>query len=166
MRSPNRLWPTAVLGVLCALLVAATAVGAATAGAPSDSPEANQLRATELERLRALVDADMATVDSLTAADFELVPPPGTPLSRAQYLGAVAAGAIDYLSFEPRSELKVRLHGQAAAVRYLARIDVVVAGLGHFDQDVWVTEFFERRDGRWQIVWEQATGVGGFPLTG
>ena len=161
MWHPKAHWMTLALA-FC--VIGVTAVAGATAGTPSASPEAERLRATELERLRALVDADMAVLDPLIADDFQLVPPPGIPLSRAEYLGALAAGAIDYLAFEPLSELKVRLYGQAAAMRYMAHIDIVVAGLGHFDQDVWVTYVFEKREGRWQVVWEQATGVGGFAL--
>jgi hypothetical protein len=148
---------------LCFVLATVTAGAGAAASAPGDSPSAESLRATELERQRALVDADTSAVEPLTADDFQLVPPPGIPLSRGEYLGAVAAGAIDYHAFEPISEMKVRSYGQSAAIRYLAHIDVVVAGLGHFDTDAWVTEVYERREGRWQIVWEQATAVGGFP---
>ncbi len=163
MRHPTATRVAPVLATVCVLLVTVTAVAGAAAGAPSDSPSAESLRATELERQRALVDADMSAVESLTADDFQLVPPPGLPLSREQYLGAVTAGAIDYHAFEPVSEMNVRFYGQAAAIRYLAHIDVVVAGLGHFDTDAWVTEVYENREGRWQIVWEQATAVGGFP---
>lgn len=151
------------LAILAVLLVSVTAVTVAAAGSPSDSPEAEGLRATELERLRALVDADMAVVERLHADDFQLVPPPGIPLSRDEYLAAVAAGAIDYRVFEPISELQVRLYGQAAAIRYLSRIDVAVAGLGQFATQAWHTYVYERREGRWQVVWEQATAVGGFP---
>jgi ketosteroid isomerase-like protein len=153
-----------VLAILGILVVSVTAAAVATASAaPSDSPEAQRLRTTELERQHALVNADMAALDLLTADDFQLVPPPGIPLSRAEYVGAVAAGAIEYVAFEPASDMQVRLYGDAAALRYLAHIDVVVAGLGHFDTDAWVTDVYERRGGRWQIVWEQATAVGGFP---
>jgi ketosteroid isomerase-like protein len=163
MRHPKATWVAAGLAILSVLLVTATVVAGAAAGAPSDSPSAAGLRATELERQRALVDADMAAVEALIADDFQLVPPPGIPLSRAEYLDAVAAGAIDYHAFEPISEIHVRMYGDAAAMRYLAHIDVVVAGLGHFDTKAWVTCVYERREGRWQIAWEQATAVGGFP---
>lgn len=162
MLHTKRTWFAPVLAILAVLLVTAAVAGSA-ASAPSDSPAVERLRATELERQHALVDADIAAIDALTADDFQLVPPPGTPLSREEYLGAVAAGAIDYLAFEPNSEMQVRLYGEAAAIRYLAHIDVVVTGLGHFGTDAWVTCVYERREGRWQIVWEQATAVGGFP---
>src|SRR5687767_14424270 len=64
------------LAILATLLVSVTAVTVAAAGSPSDTPEAERLRATELERLRALIDADMAVVERLHADDFQLVPPP------------------------------------------------------------------------------------------
>lgn len=163
MRYPKAIRLAPVLAIMSVLVVAVTSAGGAAASTPSDSPVVASLRATELERQHALVDADMAAADPLFAEDFQLVPPPGQPLSRSEYLGAVAAGAIDYLSFVPVSEINVRPYGQAAAMRYLAHIDVVVAGLGHFDTNAWVTCVYERHDGRWQIVWEQATAVGGFP---
>lgn len=162
MWHPKRARIAPVLAILAAL-VSVTAVTVAAAGSPADSPEAEALRTTELERLRALVDADMAVVERLHADDFQLVPPPGIPLSRAEYLAAVAAGAIDYRTFDPVSELQVRVYGQAAAIRYLSRIDVAVAGLGEFATQAWHTYVYEKREGRWQAVWEQATAVGGFP---
>jgi hypothetical protein len=158
---------TAVLAAVGAALVAATAVAIAApargAGPPSDSPEAEQLRAIEQARLDALVDADMAVVEALHADDFQLVPPPGFELSRDDYVGAVAAGAIDYLRFEPISDITVRLYGRAAVLTYQSNIDIVVAGLGRFTHDTWHTYLYERRQGSWQLVWEQATAIGGFP---
>jgi hypothetical protein len=156
---------------LAAALVVATLVvaigGAASAargsGPPAESTEAQRLRALELTRLQALVDGDVGTAGALLADDFQLVPPPGFPLSRDEYLGAVEAGALDYLVFEPVSPIDVRLYGQAAVMTYRSSIDIVAAGLGRFTHEVWHTYVWERNAGRWQVVWEQATGVGGFP---
>ena len=152
--------------VVAVLATAVTAAGVATAGALSGSPLAQQLRATELERLQALVDANTPVLERLLADDFQLIPPPGVPLSRNDYVAAVAAGAIDYRVFEPISDMKVRLYGRGAAIRYLSHIDVTVAGLGHFDVHAWVTDVYEKNHGQWQILWEQATAVGGFPPSG
>ena len=117
----------------------------------------------ELERLSSLVAADVDSALPLMADDFQLIPPPGFPMTREEYLGAVEAGAIDYLVFEPVSEIDVRMYGNAAAMRYLGHVRVNVEGLGEFDHEVWFTYVYEKRSGRWQAVWEQATGVGGFP---
>jgi hypothetical protein len=151
------------LAIFCALAIAVTTGAVATASPPSTSPEVERLRAIEFERLASLVAADVETARSLMADDFQLVPPPGFPLTREEYLGSVKAGAIDYLVFEPVTEISVRLYGQAAAMRYRGHVRVNVAGLGQFDHEVWFTYVYEKRDGQWQAVWEQATGVGGFP---
>ena len=89
--------------------------------------------------------------------------PAGFLLGRDDYLAAVAAGEIDYLVFEPISEIEVRLYGKAAALIYQSKIDIVVSGLGRFTHEAWHTYLYEKRAGRWQAVWEQATAIGGFP---
>lgn len=157
----------AVLVAAGVLLVAAIAVAAAapakSSGPPSDSTEAQRLRQIERTRLHALAEADMAVAGPLHADDFQVIPPPGFPLTREEYLGAVAAGDIDYLAFEPISEIEVRLYGQAAFMQYQSHIDIVVAGLGRVTHDAWHTYLYEKRQGRWQVVREQATAIGGFP---
>jgi hypothetical protein len=166
MKRHRKIWMTRVAAVFGILLVALTAVaGAATrsAGPPGDSTVAQDLRRIERSRLAALVDADMAVVEALHADNFQLVPPPGFELSRDDYIGAVASGDIDYLRFEPISDITVRVYGQAAALTYKSNIDIVVAGLGRFTHDAWHTYLYEKRQGHWQAVWEQATAIGGFP---
>ena len=160
---------TALLAGVGILLTTAAAIAVAeparSSGPPSDSPQAEVLRETELARLRALVDANIAVAGPLHADDFQLVNPAGFLLGRDDYLAAVAAGDIDYLVFEPISEIDVRLYGQAAVVIYQSKIDIVVAGFGRFTHDAWHTYLYEKRAGRWQVVWEQATAIGGFPPT-
>ena len=99
----------------------------------------------------------------LHADDFTLVNPAGFTLSREEYLAAVSAGEIDYLTFEPISDINVRLYGKAALITYRSHIDIVVGGLGHFTHETWHTYLYERQGERWQAVWEQATAIGGFP---
>ena len=121
------------------------------------------LQATERMRLQALVDADMRVVNRLHATDFQLIPPPGTRLSRAEFLAGVAAGNLDFLAFEPISPIEVRVHDRAAVLWYRSRIDIVATGEGRYTHDAWHTCVYEIQDGRWQIVWEQDTAVGGVP---
>ena len=149
--------------VLAAVTAVVLAAPALSSGPPGDSPEAERLRDIERTRLQALVDADMDVVERLLAEDFVLVPPPGFPLARDEYLAAVAAGDLDYLAFEPVSDIDVRLFGNAAVVMYESLIDIDAAGLGRFTHNTWHTYLYEKRDGQWQVVWEQATAVGGFP---
>lgn len=149
-----------VLATVTAVVLAAPAL---SSGPPGGSPEAEGLRDVERTRLQALVDADMEVVEALHADDFVVVPPPGFPLARDDYLAAVAAGDLDYLTFEPVSDIDVRLYGNAAVVTYESLIDIEAAGQGRFTHNTWHTYLYEKRHGHWQAVWEQATAVGGFP---
>ena len=123
----------------------------------TDDEEA--IQATERERLRALVAKDMSVARQLHADDFQLVTPGGTPYSKDEYLGGVASGEVNYLIWEPDSPIEVRLYGEGAAIRYRSRIEGVMSGehvaLDHY----WHTDIYERRDGRWQVVWSQATHI-------
>jgi hypothetical protein len=121
--------------------------------------EAEELRAVERQRLRALVDADVQAANRLHADDFQLINPLGGSLSKAEYLGAIAAGEINYLSWEPGA-IEVRLYGDAAVVRYQAELHVQVKAIpdapsGRF----WHTDVYEKRNGLWQVVWSQATQI-------
>ena len=124
----------------------------------SDTAEMDRIRAVEHRRLRALVEGDMETAMSLHAPDFQLITPIGMPLSREQYLGAVSQGAIKYLTWQPQ-EIVVRLHEDVALIRYRAALEVIFNGHRVPLSDYWHTDTYERRDGRWLVVWSQATAI-------
>src|SRR5688572_1867469 len=79
------------------------------ASAVSAQKKADELRAIEKERLRSLVDADIATARRLHADDFQLINPNGGTLSKEQYLADIASGALDYKEWESE-EIQVRLY--------------------------------------------------------
>ena len=141
---------TIVITLAVAALLASQSVSAQD---PSE-----ELRATERQRLRSLVDADVTRARELHADDFQLINPSGAALSKEQYLGQIASGELDYLIWEP-DPIQVRLHGDAAVIRYQARAQATFAGrktaLGRF----WHTDVYEKRGGRWQVVWSQATQI-------
>jgi|tagenome__1003787_1003787.scaffolds.fasta_scaffold20909534_3 hypothetical protein len=122
------------------------------------SQEADRVRATERMRLRALVDANVGVARKLSANDFQLINPAGGSLAIDDYLGAIRAGDIDYLRFEPASPIVVRLYDRAAVLRFQVNFDLVVFGL-RLTHQAWITELYEQRHGAWQILWEQATAV-------
>jgi hypothetical protein len=128
------------------------------AHARSGTSQPDQLRALERRRLHALVDADTATARELMASDFEGVTPTGDTLRRADYLGSVEAGVLDYLVFEPVSRIVVRRSGDSADLRYKVSFDLVAGGT-RVTHKAWITELWERRNGSWRIVWEQATAI-------
>jgi hypothetical protein len=122
------------------------------------SDVADELRAIEHQRLRALVEANMATARVLHADDFELITPVGGTLSKEQYLRDVESGELDYLEWEPE-EIRVKLYGDAAVIRYKAHLRVSVRRSAGQPVTFWHTDLYERRSGRWQIVWAHASLV-------
>ena len=60
--------------------------------------------------------------------------------------------------WEPQA-LDVRVYGQAAVIRYQSQIEVVVGGQKVPRGGFWHTDSYEKRDGRWQAVWEQTTEI-------
>jgi Domain of unknown function (DUF4440) len=119
--------------------------------------EADLIRTTERERLRALVQGNTEVAHRLHADDFQLIHPGGGSLSKEQYLGGIASGRFKYLVFEPEA-IEVRVYGDAAVIRYQSHIQAIMAGTtdgGRF----WHTDSYEKRDGRWQAVWSHATRI-------
>ena len=122
-----------------------------------DDP-ADQIRQTERQRLRALVDAVMEVARQLHADDFELITPDGSEFTKQIYLGQIETGQLDYRIWEP-GEIKVQLYGDAAVIRYRdTRFEVFFNGklarrgrLRHID-------LYEKRNGQWQVIWSQASG--------
>ena len=156
---------TLLTAVAAALLL--PAVAAATrehSKGAGKSRQVEQLRQIEKKRLQTLVDADIAVAGPLFASDFELVNPLGEVLTRDDLLGAVGSGALDFLSNTITSQIRVRLHGNTAVLRYRHTIDIAVTGIGHLRHPAWSTAVYERHNGNWQIVWEQTGAIGPLPL--
>ena len=84
--------------------------------------------------------------------------------SWAVLLGAVGSGSLDFLSDTITSQIRVRLHGNAAVLRYRHTIGVALAGVGHLTHPAWATALYEGRHGHGQIVWEQTGAIGPLPL--
>lgn len=121
--------------------------------------EADLIRSIEQKRLKAMVDADLAVATPLHSDDFQLINPGGGSLSKEDYLGLISSGDVDYLVWEPISEIEVRLYGlNTAIIRYQSQTDIVVFGEESSIQN-WHTDLYEKRDGQWQVVWSQATTI-------
>lgn len=129
-----------------------------TGGARATSKGAELIREIERRRLRALVDADTETAAPLHADGFKLINPFGEALSKERYMDLIASRSLRYLEWEPESDIAVHLYDGAAVIRYLSRM-VVIAGSTHISTRAWHTDLYERREGRWQVVWSQATRV-------
>jgi hypothetical protein len=120
--------------------------------------DARELEGVERSRLRALVEGDVDAADPLHAEDFQLVTPSGTTYTKAEYLTLVRSGDIDYLVWEPL-EMRVSARGDAGCLRYRARLEGIFWGEPSDPDEYWHTDYYERRDGRWQVVWSHATQI-------
>jgi hypothetical protein len=122
------------------------------------SSAAEELKAIERRRLRALVDGEIEVAKQLHADDFQLITPLGFALSKDQYLGAIASGQLRYLVWEPE-DIAVRMHADSAVLRYKAKLENVWEGRPNPLHRYWHTDAYERRSGHWQVVWSQATEI-------
>jgi hypothetical protein len=117
--------------------------------APSLLPDIERLR------LRALVEGDTDTAAPLHADDYQLITPNGTEMTKDDYLGAIGSGRLRYRAFEAVSDMAVLGDAPVAVLRYRARIS--------FDDGpgftCWHTDCYRYLDGRWQVVWSQATQI-------
>jgi hypothetical protein len=122
------------------------------------TPDENALAEVERRRLRALVEVDLATAEELHSDEFQLITPRGFPYSKREYLEAVRSGLIDYLVWDP-DQMEARVHHDAGCLRYSATIDMRFDGRGTGPRRYWHTDYYERRDGRWHVVWSHATEI-------
>ncbi len=118
----------------------------------------NELREIERERLRTLVRGDIEQAREVHADDFQLINPVGEALSKDKYLGLISSGQFRYLLWEPES-ISVRPYGAMAVIRYRATIEATFQGQPIGQGRYWHTDLYEEHEGRWQIVWSQATEI-------
>ncbi|TFD52610.1 nuclear transport factor 2 family protein [Cryobacterium sp. Hh11] len=113
----------------------------------------------ERERLRALVERDMAVAERLHAPDYQLVTPNGSTRTKSTYLSDVESKRLEYLVFEPESEISVKSSGNLMILRYIARIVLSVGIADELEFRAWHTDVYEHQDGHWMVCWSQATTI-------
>lgn len=121
--------------------------------------EVETVLALEQQRLRALVERDIATAEPLHHEDYELVSPNGRRHTKASYLDDVATKRLEYLAFEPTTPVAVRATPDLVVLRYIARIRLCVNVADEVELRAWHTDHYERSGDGWQVVWSQATAL-------
>ena len=98
----------------------------------------------------ALVKGDMAFADGVTADDWMIIVDNGIVGDKAQRLKDVKDGTLKYEALD-KSEMKVRVYGDAAVVTGRAQIKIRFKGqeVGGIDR---FTEVFVRQGGKWRCV--------------
>ena len=139
------------------LVLAGAAYATASANTGTGRSAADQVRTAERTLLRAEVDGNTHTAGALLAPDLQLIDPTGGAGTRADDLADIGGG-IDFVTIEPIEPIGVRVHGDSAVARLKLKFKVVAFGQT-VQHDGWTTDLWERRDGRWQLVWSQTTAV-------
>ena len=114
-------------------------------------PDADDFRALERERTRALVERDLPTIERLHAEGYELISPPGRVMSRERYLSMLAS-EVFYTAWE-HGPMRVRVSPAMAVVRYPARLTFPSGKV----VECWHNDVYERQGSAWRAVWSQAT---------
>ncbi len=144
-----------LVGAITAFQVASgVAQEASPAASPSAQTEVDLLRQIELDRLQDHITVEMDPGDY--APEFRHINPAGQMIERDEYLERVATGEYVYRVLDPVTELEVRLCGDGAVITYQDQVDLM-DGDRHLAATGWHTIVYEKRDGRWVIVWSQTT---------
>lgn len=124
------------------------------------SVEEDAIRKCEDARFRAVVDADIATLDGLFTNGLVYTHSTGIVDTKAAYLEAIRSGALDYSNARYDLESIVKLHNQCDVYLSLGQVtmDVKVNGedrhLKNRGNGVWIKE-----DGRFRLAAFAATPI-------
>ncbi len=150
--------PRSRIGRLIQVFAAASLLLGTAAFAQSPEDVANEVIEIEKERIRLMVAGDIAAADPYHADDFVLINPFGVELRKFDILNTVNAGDLEFVRQEI-TDYQVRVYGDAAVLRYRGPIEVRFQGQPVPEQLLWHLVTYEKRDGRWQIVWSIASEV-------
>jgi hypothetical protein len=138
--------PAALLGVV--MLLPATCLA-------KDDPREAALRAAEIRRFEANVNADAKVLGELLDDDLEYVHSDGVVDSKQDFITSLTSGRRDYASMVADIQ-SIRILGDTAIIRGTARVTVVDAGTSR-DLHIGYTDVWVWKDGRWQMTaWRSA----------
>ncbi len=103
------------------------------------------------------VKRDLGAFERLAASDWVLIDPVGGTLTKAQAVAALKDGTISFQSMV-LDEVQVRVFGNAAVVQVLETEKSSYKGEDTSGQ-YRLTDFYAKRDGRWQVVLSHVTRV-------
>ena len=129
-------------------------VAALAASVPAHSAESEIVR-LELAWRQARIDGDTAFLERFYASEFHVHTEDGRRVARADDIGLFARRDVRPETIRPR-EMAVQLYGDTALVTGID--DIVGSYKGHRGEAHYrFADMLVRRDGRWQLVLQQAT---------
>ena len=133
------------------VLLAAAAMTSSVASAKDEAT----LRALELQRFAAQVDADARVLGDLLDDQLEYVHSNGDLDSKKSFIDSLTSGKRDYASTTATIE-SIRFFKGFAIIRGKAKVTVVDAGVSR-DLHIGFTDVWVDNDGKWQMTsWRSA----------
>ncbi|MEO8019889.1 MAG: nuclear transport factor 2 family protein, partial [Pseudomonadota bacterium] len=134
-------------------IAAATMVSAlffTSEAAAKDEVRVEAVKAAEMARFKANVDADAAALGKLLDDDLDYVHSNGDHDTKASFIESLTSGRRDYVSMTCDMQL-VRVFGNVATIRGTAKVTVVSNGNSQ-DLDIGYTDTWLWKDKRWQMT--------------
>jgi hypothetical protein len=146
MKTRRTTLPAALFAVAALMSVACLA---------KDNAKEQSLRAAELARFEANVNADGAALDRLLDADLEYSHSNGKLDGKASFIASLKDGSLDYVSMQPTFD-SVRTFGDVGLIRGRVKVAVTLDGKGS-EFTIGYTDVWLWKDGRWQMTGWRST---------
>lgn len=141
---------------IATLIVLVTSAGFwAASGAPAKkAPAANKtakiIQDLEARRFKAMVEADVAALDTLLAPEMSYSHSSGLSQTKTEFIGAIRRGELVYVEIKP-DVLQVRTYGSTAIVTGRAAVKTKSKGQDMV-AELRFLDVYVKRQGRWQMV--------------
>ena len=107
---------------------------------------------------QAIIDSDVAALQSIWTDDYTFINPQGAIVSKAQRIANLSSGNTDVAIIDSEREITVRVYGDMAVVQNLSTLHGQFNGVPT-DTDLRGTFVWVRRNGQWRLLTNQLTAV-------
>jgi ketosteroid isomerase-like protein len=114
-----------------------------------------ELLKVEKEFAKAVLSNDAEAIGKFLTDDWAIVDADGGVIDKARFLSVIKSGTLVHEEME-LDDMTVRAHGDSAVVTTITSTKGKFAGQGFTAQER-ATDFFVKRDGRWQCLFSQLT---------
>jgi ketosteroid isomerase-like protein len=139
------------LSVAVCLLLAGVGIGATA----SDAKTRKLIEDLEMRRFKAIVEADVVTLENLLAPDMTYSHSNGWTQTKSEFINSLRSRELEYREIKP-DVLQVRVYGATAVVTGRAHVKAKSKGQD-ISLELRFLDVYVKRKGKWQMVaWQSA----------